>query len=82
MSRDLLSVERGETITSVAERMVERNIGACSYSTAGGSSGIMTERDLMRAVARGLHGDAVVADYMTTAPETIEPRIRRSTLPF
>jgi CBS domain-containing protein len=33
--------------------------------------GIMTERDLMRAVARGLPGDAVVADYMTKDPETI-----------
>jgi CBS domain-containing protein len=27
----------------------------------------------MRAVARGLYGDAVVAEYMTTDPETIEP---------
>jgi CBS domain-containing protein len=73
MSRDLLSVEPGETITEVAQRMVERNVGAVLVLDGGRPVGIMTERDLMRAVARGLPGDAVVADYMTKDPETIEP---------
>ncbi len=73
MSRDLLSVEAGETIREVAQRMVERNIGAVIVLDSGRLAGIMTERDLMRAVARGLHGDAVVADYMTRDPESIEP---------
>jgi CBS domain-containing protein len=73
MSRNLLSVEPGETITEVARRMVERNIGAVLVVDGGRLVGVMTERDLMRAVARGLHGDAVVADYMTRDPETIEP---------
>ena len=73
MSRDLLCVEPGETITGVAQRMVERNIGAVLVLDGGRLVGIMTERDLMRAVARGLHGDAIVADYMTRDPETIEP---------
>jgi CBS domain-containing protein len=73
MSRNLLSVEPGETITEVAQRMVERNVGAVLVHDGGRLVGIMTERDLMRAVARGLHGDAVVAEYMTTDPETIAP---------
>jgi CBS domain-containing protein len=73
MSRDLLSVEPGETITQVAQRMVERNVGAVLVLDGGRPVGIMTERDLMRAVARGLHGDAVVAEYMTKDPETIAP---------
>ncbi len=73
MSRNLLSVEPGETITEVAQRMVERNVGAVLVLDGGRPVGIMTERDLMRAVARGLHGDAVVADYMTKDPETIGP---------
>jgi CBS domain-containing protein len=73
MSRDLLIVEPGETITEVARRMVERNIGAVLVHDGGRLVGVMTERDLMRAVARGLHGDAVVAEYMTQDPETIEP---------
>ena len=73
MSRNLLSVEPGERITEVAQRMVERNIGAVLVLDGGRLLGIMTERDLIRAVARGLHGDAVVADYMTKRPETIGP---------
>ena len=72
MSRDLLSVEPGATVTQVALRMVERNVGAVLVLDGGRPVGIMTERDLMRAVARGLHGDAVVADYMTKDPETID----------
>ena len=54
------TVEAGETITQVAQRMVERNIGAALVVDGGQLVGIMTERDLMRAVARGLHGDAVL----------------------
>jgi CBS domain-containing protein len=73
MSRNLLSVEPGETITKVAERMVERNVGAVLVLDGRRLAGIMTERDLVRAIARGLHVDAVVAEYMTKDPETIEP---------
>ena len=73
MSRNLLSVEPGEPITQVARRMVERNVGAVLVRDGGRLVGIMTERDLMRAVARGLQPDAAVAEYMTKDPETIEP---------
>jgi CBS domain-containing protein len=73
MSRNLLSVEPRETITEVAQRMVERNVGAVLVLDGGRLVGIMTERDLMRAVARGMPADAVVAEYMTTDPETIAP---------
>jgi CBS domain-containing protein len=72
MSRDLLSVEPGDSIAEAAQRMVERNLGAVLVLDGGRLAGIMTERDLMRAVARGLQGDAVVADYMSKHPETIE----------
>jgi CBS domain-containing protein len=73
MSRNLLSVDPGETITEVAQRMVERNLGAVLVLDGGRLVGIMTERDLLRAVARGLHADALVAEYMTEHPETIAP---------
>ena len=72
MSRNLLSVQPRDTITEVAQRMVEREVGAVLVLDGGRLVGIMTERDLMRAVARGLHGDAVVAEYMTKDPETVE----------
>jgi CBS domain-containing protein len=73
MSRNLLKVEPGEAITEVSRRMVERNLGAVLVFDGGRLAGILTERDLMRAVARGLPGGAVVADYMTKDPETIQP---------
>ena len=34
---------------------------------------ILTERDVMKAVAAGSDGSAPVADWMTRHPETIEP---------
>jgi CBS domain-containing protein len=73
MSRGLLSVDSGETIEAVAQRMVERNLGAVLVLDGGRLVGIMTERDLMRSVARGVHGDALVAEYMSRDPETIAP---------
>jgi CBS domain-containing protein len=73
MSRSLLCVAPGETITEVAQRMVERNLGAVLVLDGDRLVGIMTERDLMRAVAKGLHVEAPVSDYMSPNPETIEP---------
>lgn len=73
MSRDLLTVDAGRTVVEVAARMVERNVGAVLVVEAGRLRGIMTERDLMRAVARGLSDAVTVADCMTADPETIAP---------
>ena len=73
MSSDLLSVEASVSIMEVAQRMVERNVGAVLVLDDGRLAGILTERDVLRAVARGL-GDATrVADCMTAHPETIAP---------
>jgi CBS domain-containing protein len=73
MSRDLLTVDAAKPVIEVAERMVERNVGAVLVVEGGRLRGIMTERDLMRAVARGLSDTVTVADCMTADPETIAP---------
>jgi CBS domain-containing protein len=73
MSRDLLTVEAGVPVVAVARRMVERNVGAVLVLEEGLLAGIMTERDLLRAVARGLSDDAVVGECMTADPDTIAP---------
>jgi CBS domain-containing protein len=73
MSGDLLTVDAGAPIVAVAQRMADRNVGAVLVLEDGRLAGIMTERDLMRAVARGLHDDAVVGECMTADPETIAP---------
>jgi len=73
MSRDLLTVEAEMPVVEVAQRMADRNVGAVLVLEAGRLAGIMTERDLMRAVARGLRDDAVVSECMTRDPDTIAP---------
>ena len=73
MSRDLLTVEAARPVIEVAQRMVERNVGAVLVVENARLRGIMTERDLMRAVARGLTDDVTVADCMTADPDTIGP---------
>src|SRR5688572_7640732 len=54
MSSDLLSVETSVSIMEVAQRMVDRNVGAVLVLDDGRLAGILTERDVLRAVARGL----------------------------
>jgi len=73
MSRDLLTVDSGLRLAEVAARMVERSVGAVLVLDGERLAGILTERDVLRAVARGIRADAVVREWMTTDPETIEP---------
>ena len=73
MSRDLLSVEPGLTLTEVAKRMVDKDVGAVLVMEGERLVGILTERDVLRAVARGIDDSTAVADYMTRNPETLEP---------
>src|SRR5690349_7162838 len=73
MSRDLLTVGAEQPIVPVARQMADRNVGAVLVLYAGRLAGIMTERDLMRALGRGLRDDAVVRDCMTADPDTIAP---------
>jgi CBS domain-containing protein len=73
MSADLLTVDAGAPVVAVAQRMADRNVGAVLVLEDGRLAGIMTERDLLRAVARGLGEDAVVGECMTADPDTIAP---------
>jgi CBS domain-containing protein len=73
MSRDLLTVSAGEALQDVAQRMVERDVGAVLVTDGSELSGILTERDVLRAVAAGIQDDTIVADWMTRDPETMGP---------
>ncbi|MEA2378806.1 MAG: hypothetical protein QOD13_2713 [Thermoleophilaceae bacterium] len=73
MSRDLLSVEPGLSLTEVAKRMVAKDVGAVLVSEGKQLVGILTERDVLRAVARGIEEDTTVADWMTRDPDTLDP---------
>ena len=73
MSRDLLTVDSSMPLAEVAAQMVERSVGAVLVLEGERLSGILTERDVLRAVARGIRDDAVVRDWMTSDPDTIGP---------
>jgi CBS domain-containing protein len=71
MSRNLLAVEPTTSISEAAERMTERGVGAAVVLTGDTVSGILTERDVLRAVASGDIGGEVAA-WMTRGPETVD----------
>ncbi len=84
MSRDLLTVPPDEPLGTVAQRMVDRDVGAVLVMDAsGGLAGILTERDVLRAVAAGVEDGTVVSDWMTRDPETMgsdEPTLHAAVL--
>jgi CBS domain-containing protein len=73
MSRDLLTVAPGDLLGEVAQRMVDRDVGAVLVMEGEALAGILTERDMLRAVAAGIRDDTVVSDWMTRDPETMAP---------
>ena len=72
-SRDLLSVASGDSLSEVAQRMVERDVGAVLVMDGSALAGILTERDVLRAVAAGIEAKTVVSDWMTRDPDTMAP---------
>ena len=73
MSRGLLTVESADELKQTARSMVERRVGAALVLADERLIGILTERDVLRAVAGGLREGALVSEWMTRDPETIEP---------
>jgi CBS domain-containing protein len=72
MSRDLLIIDPEERVAEAARRMVGRGVGAVLVMDGDSLQGILTERDVLKAVATGLAEDARVREWMTRHPETIE----------
>jgi CBS domain-containing protein len=72
MSQDLLTVEPGMQLEEVTRRMVAKDVGAVLVFDADRLAGILTERDVMRAVADGISRDTLVSDRMTANPETLD----------
>ena len=72
MTTGLLTVEATDSITVAAQRMNDRRVGAALVLTGERVSGILTERDILRAVATGPVEGTNVAAWMTRDPETVE----------
>jgi CBS domain-containing protein len=73
MATDLLTVAATTPLAEAAREMDLRGVGAVLVLAGDRLEGVLTERDVLRAVAHGRAESAVVGDLMTRGPETIEP---------
>lgn len=74
MARDVITIEPEDTIGHAAEKMVQFGVSAIVVSDSPFSPliGIVTERDLTRAVAGRVHtSEARVREWMTPDPKTV-----------
>ena len=72
MSGNLLTVDPTTPLSEAASRMSERGVGAALVLSNDHVSGILTERDVLRAVATGPVEGTHVAAWMTREPETVD----------
>ena len=73
MSTGLLTVDASTPLVDAAKQMHERSVGAVLVLSGDRVGGILTERDVLRAVALGQVEGTDVAMWMTQHPETVEP---------
>ena len=71
---ELFTAQAEETLDEAADRMSWHQVGALPVFEGQRLVGIITERDLTAAVAEGADpATTPVADYMTAAPEVLQP---------
>ena len=74
MTKDLLTVDPADSLGEAAQKMTERGVGSVVVSDYGRMIGILTERDVMKAVAARTHSsEARVREWMTPNPVTVGP---------
>ena len=71
MARGLLTLTEETTLTAAAVAMTTRGVGSALVVKDERLVGIVTERDVLRAVASG-DVNGPVADWMTRHPETVD----------
>jgi len=68
---DFITVAPEDTLGEVAEKMMKQNVGAVVVKDFGRMIGILTERDMLRAMASRMHtSEARVRQWMTPDPIT------------
>ena len=73
-AREVLTVAPEDTLGEAAEKMTAAGIGSAVVSDFGRMIGILTERDILRAVAGRTHSsEARVREWMTPDPVTATP---------
>jgi CBS domain-containing protein len=76
VSRAALTVEEGDSLRDAAVWMMERGVGSAVVMTGGKPSGIITDRDALRVIARGLDpGATTVGDCIMKSLKTVSPSL-------
>ena len=71
---NFITVAPEDTLGEVAEQMMKQNVGAVIVKDFGRLIGILTERDMLRAMASRMHtSEARVRQWMTSDPITASP---------
>src|SRR5436190_17956365 len=71
MTAAVVAVAPEDTLGEAAERMAEQGVGSSVVLDGGRLIGILTERDLLKAVAGRVHtSEARVREWMTADPVT------------
>ena len=77
VTRSVLTVEQSDTLRDAAVSMMERGVGSAVILTDGKPSGIVTDREALRAIAQGRDanrltvGDVLVG-RLTTVPPSLD----------
>jgi CBS domain-containing protein len=74
MATDVLTVSPDTTIADAARRMVAREAGAAVVIQDGGLVGVISERDLIRAIPDACRPETPVSDRMSRDVMTASPR--------
>jgi CBS domain-containing protein len=76
MRDEFITVAPEDTLGEVARKMVDKNMGAVIVKDYGRLIGILTERDMLKAMAARVHtSEARVRQWMTPDPITITPDV-------
>jgi CBS domain-containing protein len=71
MTRSFLAVAPEDTLGEVAERMAAADVGSALVGEYGRLTGILTSRDVLRAIAARVHpSEGRVREWMTAEPVT------------
>jgi CBS domain-containing protein len=74
MRTEFITVAPEDTLGEVAEKMTALNVGSVVVKDFGRLIGILTERDLLKAMAARVHSsEARVRQFMTENPVTASP---------
>lgn len=74
MRSEFLEAAPEDTLGEVAQKMVDAKVGAVIVRDFGRMIGILTERDMLKAMAGRVHtSDARVREWMTPDPVTATP---------